>query len=76
MATLPMALKGVYVDGWRFDKDFNRIRHLNDFLDEVRLEDGELAGYDFGDNSKARIAVASVLKALNFFVSGEKSMIS
>ena len=64
-----MSLKGVYVDGWRFNKVFNRISHINDFLDEVRQEDGGLAGYDFGNNSKARVAVASVFKALNHFVS-------
>lgn len=69
LAQLPMSLKGVYVDGWRFNKDFNRISHIDDFLDEVRQEDGGLAGYDFGNNSKARVAVASVFKALNYFVS-------
>lgn len=52
MAQLPMVLKGVYVDGWKFDKDFNRISHLDDYLDEVRREDGGLAGYDFGNNRK------------------------
>lgn len=69
LAQLPVALKGVYVDGWKFDKDFNRIHHVNDFLDEIRKEDRGLAGYDFGNNSKAEIAVASVFKALNNFVS-------
>ena len=67
-----MSLKAVYVDDWRFDKDFNRISHVNDFLDEVRLEDGGLAGYDFDNNSKAEVAVASVFKALNYFVSEEE----
>jgi uncharacterized protein (DUF2267 family) len=69
MAQLPMSLKGVYVDGWRFNKDYNRISHVNDFLDELRKEDGGLAGYDFGNNSKARLAVAVVFKALNYFIS-------
>jgi len=69
MAQLPMSLKGVYVDGWRIDKEFKRISHINDFMDEVRQEDGGLAGYDFGNNSKAKVAVASVFKALNYFVS-------
>ena len=72
LAQLPMSLKGVYVDGWRFDKVFNRISYINDFLDEVRLEDGGLAGYDFDNNSKAEVAVASVFKALNYFVSEEE----
>jgi len=67
-----MSLKGVYVDGWLFNKDFNRISHINDFLDEVRQEDGGLAGYDFVNNSKAGFAVAAVFKALNYFVSEEE----
>lgn len=69
VAQLPMALKGVYVDGWNFDKDFRRIRHVEDFLDEVRKEDGDRAGYDFGNNAKARVAIAAVFKALSYFVS-------
>ena len=57
------------MDGWRFNKVFNRISHINNFLDEVRQEDEGLAGYDFDNNSKARVAIASVFKALNYFVS-------
>lgn len=69
LAQLPMVLKGVYVDGWRFDKDFNRISHINEFLNEVRKEDGGVAGYDFGNDTRAGLAVAVVFKALNYFVS-------
>jgi uncharacterized protein (DUF2267 family) len=72
MAQLPVALKGVYVDGWKFNKGFNRIRHLNDFLDEVRREDGGLAGFDFGNDSMAEMTVASVFKVLSYFVSEEE----
>ena len=69
MAQLPMCIKGVYVDGWKFDKVYNRITHLNDFFDEARKEDGDIAGYDFGNNKKAEIAIASVFKALKYFIS-------
>lgn len=69
LAQLPMALKGVYVDGWKFEKKFNRISHVNEFMDEIRLEDGGLAGYDFGNNANAKLAVAAVFKALTYFVS-------
>ena len=72
LAELPVWLTVVYVAGWRFDKNFNRISHVNDFLDEVRQEDGGLAAYDFGKNSKAGVAVASVFKALKYFVSEEE----
>ncbi len=69
LAQLPMALKGAYVDGWKFNKDFSRITHVIDFLDEIRKEDGELAGYDFGNDAKAKHAVVTVFKALGRFVS-------
>ena len=72
MAQLPVALKGVYVDGWRFNKDYNRISHVDDFLDEVRREDNGLAGIDFVNQQTAKVAVAEVFKALNYFVSEQE----
>ncbi len=59
----------MYVDGWKFNKDFNRITNIDDFLDEVTKEAGGLAGYDFGNNAKATTTVAAVFKAINYFVS-------
>lgn len=69
LAQLPMAMKGVYVDGWKFEKDAHRINYLDDFLEEVRHEDGRLAAYDFGDNIRTKHVVATVFKTLNYFVS-------
>jgi uncharacterized protein (DUF2267 family) len=69
LAQMPMALKGVYVDGWHFDNYFVRINHVTEFLDEIRKEDGNLAAYDFGNNNKAMDAVTAVFKALGYFVS-------
>ncbi len=69
MSQMPMALKGVYVDGWKYSREFKRINGLAEFLDEVRKEDGKMAGYDFGNNAKARKAVAAVFKSLHYFVS-------
>jgi uncharacterized protein (DUF2267 family) len=69
MAQLPMALKAVYVDGWKFNREFNRIKHIHDFFDEVRKEDNQSAGYDFGNDSRAGPAVSSVFKALNYYIS-------
>ncbi len=69
LGQLPMALKGVYADGWKFERKYNRISKLNNFLDEIRQEDGGLAGYDFGNNTKAKLAASAVFKALNHYVS-------
>jgi uncharacterized protein (DUF2267 family) len=70
LAQLPMALKSVYVDGWKPDSEFERIRHLDDFLNEIRKEDGGLAGYDFGNNQRALAAVYAVLETLHDSISG------
>lgn len=72
VAQLPMSLKGVYVDGWKFDKDVGQITHLFDFLAEVRQEDNGLSGYDLENKSKAMLAVAGVFKALNYFADEEE----
>lgn len=69
MAQLPMALKSVYVDGWKFNREFTRIKHIHDFFNEVRREDDQQAGYDFGNDVKAANAVGAVFRALNYYVS-------
>jgi uncharacterized protein (DUF2267 family) len=69
LAQLPMALKSVYVDGWNPNKEFIRIRDIDDFLDEIRGEDRGLAGYDFGNDQRALQAVSAVFKTLHDFIS-------
>jgi uncharacterized protein (DUF2267 family) len=69
LAQFPMALKGVYVEGWKFTKDYDRITHVNDFLNEIRKEDGELASFDFGNDEKATQAASTVFEGLSYFVS-------
>ena len=77
MAQLPLVLKGVFVDGWKYSRPYRRIHSLSEFLDEVRAEDGKLAGYDFGNNTRASKAVAAVFNALHYFVSaGEMEDVS
>ena len=72
IAQLPMAIKGVYVDSWKFNKDFDKIRHINDFLDEVKKEDSGMAQYDFGNANTTKQAVAAVFKAISYFVSEDE----
>jgi uncharacterized protein (DUF2267 family) len=69
LAQLPVALKGVYVDGWKIDREFVRIHHIDEFLEEVRKEDMEQASYDFGNDQHARKAIAAVFKAMRYYVS-------
>ena len=69
LSQLPMALKGVYVDQWNPSEEYHRIHKLEEFFDEVRKEDKGLAGYDFGNNQKAKEAVSAVFKALTYYLS-------
>jgi uncharacterized protein (DUF2267 family) len=78
IAQLPMALKAVYVDGWKHSDSYLRIRRPEEFLDEIRKEDDGMAGYDFGNNQRAALATAAVFNVLFEMISeGEsKSLIN
>lgn len=69
ISQLPMALKAVYVDGWNPSRSSRRIHHVHGFLDEIRKEDGNQAGYDFGNDQKAKEAVRAVFRTLHYFLS-------
>lgn len=69
LAQLPMALKAVYVDGWKPGKTVSQSSHLKDFLDEIRDADAQLAAYDFGNDAKAKEMVLGVFRVLAQFVS-------
>ena len=69
VAQLPMAIKSIYVDGWKIANPFYRVRGIHDFLNEIRKEDGKLSGYDFGNDARAEKAAAAVFKAVGYFVS-------
>ncbi len=69
MAQLPMAIKALYVEGWKYQVQRQRIRHLDEFLEAIRDADGKLSGYDFGNNKHALRAVQAVFMALYEYVS-------
>ena len=69
LAQLPMALKGVYVDGWNPDKPYERMKLVKDFLDDVRKEDGPTAAYDFGNDEKMKKLIGSVFRTLHYHIS-------
>jgi uncharacterized protein (DUF2267 family) len=69
LAQLPMALKGIYVDGWKPTRPYERIKHVKDFFDDIRKEDGATAGYDFGNDDKMKIMVGCVFRTLKYHIS-------
>lgn len=69
IAQLPVALKGIYVDQWNSAQRVPRIRHVSQFLDEVRKCDAGVAGYDFGNDERAEIVVKGVFGTLSNYLS-------
>jgi uncharacterized protein (DUF2267 family) len=74
LAQLPIALKGVYVDGWKHTNDYIRLRHPEEFLDEVRRQDRGLAGYDFGNHEKAAKVTEIVFEELFGIISEQEAV--
>ena len=69
IAQLPMYIKALYVDGWKVNKKFQRIKHVEDFLDEVYVESSKLGFFDFPGNSSINDAVIAVFKVLKNHIS-------
>lgn len=68
MAPLPMALKGLYVEGWRFAKPDRHISTPEDFAQAVIEQDGRTAWRDFSNLDEARAAATAVMQVLAGFV--------
>ncbi len=69
LAQLPMALKGVYVDGWNPNNYHRRINTLRELSEEVMKEDGFSTWKDFSGVSEATDAIEAVVKTLADYVS-------
>jgi uncharacterized protein (DUF2267 family) len=71
IAQLPMAIKAVYVDGWSTAKH-KRITVVDDFLMEVRLEDGNKAWRDFGSREEVLECIDAVIQTMAIYISSEE----
>jgi uncharacterized protein (DUF2267 family) len=69
LAQLPMCIKAIAVDGWHFREKPEKIRHLEDFIAEVKKEDQRLAHHDFPDDEAALKAIKAVFGAIKEYVS-------
>lgn len=65
LAQLPMAMKAVYVDGWKG----NVLHQRGDFIQEVLREDGAAAWRDFSSEEEVREGVRAVFNAMAKFIS-------
>lgn len=69
IAQLPMAIKAVYVEGWKLHHDFVRIHTMEEFAAEVMREDGFSVWRDFASMEEAEDAIEAVMKTLADYVS-------
>lgn len=69
LAQLPMALKGVYVDGWVLSKKYDRVRNIYEFAAELIKEEGISSWRDFSDTEEAIAAVRAVWETIAEYVS-------
>ncbi|WP_160118571.1 DUF2267 domain-containing protein [Chryseotalea sanaruensis] len=69
ISQLPMALKAVYVDGWKPVKDTQPVFSIYDLSDEIIRQDGLAAWRDFSGRDEAIVALKAVMKTLSNYVS-------
>ena len=69
LAQLPMALKSVYVDGWKINKPHERIHTFDDIVNEIVQEEGRAAWRDFGNREDVIFAIRAVVETMNHYVS-------
>ena len=64
IAQLPMALKAVYMDGWKHPDDSTLVATTSDFISEVIKEDDRSAWRDFSSEEEVKDAVSAVFRVL------------
>ncbi len=69
IAQLPMVLKAVYVDGWKMSLQFDKLKHISDFISEVIKEDDASAWKDFSDQEEVKSAIIAVFRVLSNHIS-------
>ena len=69
LAQLPMALKAIYVDGWKISHHHSRVHTLESFMAEVINHEGVGSWRDFSSPEEITQAVKAVWETLNDYVS-------
>jgi uncharacterized protein (DUF2267 family) len=71
ISQLPMALKSIYVDGWKLS-DHKKVRNIEEFLSEIIQEEGNDAWRDFSSKEEVINSVSAVLETLRDYVSASE----
>lgn len=71
LSQLPMAIKAVYVDGWR-KSDYKKLKDVDTFLTEIVQEEGNAAWRDFSNKNEILHAARAVIDTIRMYVSSEE----
>lgn len=71
LSQLPMAIKAVYVDGWKKGKH-RKIKTVDEFLSGIIKEEGNSAWRDFSNQEEIVDCVRAVVDTMRLYVSGEE----
>ena len=71
LSQLPMAIKAVYVDGWK-KGEHKRLHNVEDFLLEIIQNDGDNAWRDFSDKEEILESVRAVIDTMRVYVSAQE----
>ncbi len=69
LAQLPMCIKALYVDGWKLTQSPEKIRSVEEFIEEVRKHDVPRGELDFADKEQALKAVKAVFRVIKRHIS-------
>lgn len=70
ISSLPMAIKAIYIDGWKAGKKSTPIRNKTDFINAIRAKEKPLlAAYDLKDEAYTGKMIAAVMQTLQLYVS-------
>lgn len=68
ISQLPLYVKAVYVEKWKPSKH-SRVKHVDDFLNEVRSNSGHTANVDFKNNETTKESIKAVFRVIRKYVS-------
>jgi len=69
MAQLPMAIKALYVEGWKYQDKPKRIKEVGEFVREVIHEDSPAGHHDISTAKDGENAVRAIFKVLKNHIS-------
>jgi uncharacterized protein (DUF2267 family) len=72
LSQLPVAIKGVYVDGWTLRHGQERIRTFDGLINEVALAEGPIMWRDFSNREEVIGAMRAVVETMGYYVSKQE----